>query len=117
MVFSRREWMVKHVTSVSNVSELHNWMIPGAQVWEFCLRGDSGSMSTATERAQDGASLGRSQSRPGAGREVTVVIEPSRGWASLRLWDLWKYRELLYFLVWRDVKVRYSQTAIGVAWA
>lgn len=74
-------------------------------------------MSTATERAPDGALVGMSQSRPGTGREITVVIEPSRGWASLRLWDLWKYRELLYFLVWRDVKVRYSQTAIGVAWA
>jgi len=44
-------------------------------------------------------------------------IEPSRGWISLRLRDLWTYRELLYFLVWRDVKVRYKQTLIGAAWA
>jgi lipopolysaccharide transport system permease protein len=46
-----------------------------------------------------------------------VVIQPSRGWVSLRLRELWDYRELLYFLVWRDVKVRYKQTALGAAWA
>jgi len=44
-------------------------------------------------------------------------IEPSRGWVSLQLHELWKYRELLYFLIWRDVKVRYKQTALGAAWA
>src|SRR6266481_5199464 len=44
-------------------------------------------------------------------------IEPSRGWVSLRLGELWEYRELLYFLVWRDIKVRYKQTALGAAWA
>ncbi|HOU11898.1 MAG TPA: ABC transporter permease [Anaerolineae bacterium] len=46
----------------------------------------------------------------------TVVIEPSRGWAALGLRDLWAYRELLFFLVWRDLKVRYRQTALGVLW-
>jgi lipopolysaccharide transport system permease protein len=46
-----------------------------------------------------------------------VVIEPTRGLAALRLGELWAYRELLYFLVWRDVKVRYKQTALGAAWA
>jgi lipopolysaccharide transport system permease protein len=45
-----------------------------------------------------------------------IRIQPSRGWVSLRLRDLWEYRELLYFLVWRDVKVRYKQTLLGVAW-
>jgi lipopolysaccharide transport system permease protein len=44
-------------------------------------------------------------------------IEPSRGWVSLKLGELWEYRELLYFLTWRDVKVRYKQTALGAAWA
>jgi lipopolysaccharide transport system permease protein len=44
-------------------------------------------------------------------------IEPSRGWVALRLKELWEYRELLYFLVWRDIKVRYKQTALGAAWA
>ncbi|HEV2844588.1 MAG TPA: ABC transporter permease [Thermoanaerobaculia bacterium] len=46
-----------------------------------------------------------------------TVIRPSRGWARVDLRELWSYRELLYFLVWRDVKVRYKQTALGVAWA
>jgi lipopolysaccharide transport system permease protein len=45
-----------------------------------------------------------------------VRIEPPRGWLDLRLGELWAYRELLYFFVWRDVKVRYKQTVIGVAW-
>ena len=44
-------------------------------------------------------------------------IEPSHGWVSLKLSEIWEYRELLYFLAWRDVKVRYKQTALGVAWA
>jgi lipopolysaccharide transport system permease protein len=46
-----------------------------------------------------------------------VVIAPTRGWPSLQLHEISAYRELLYFLVWRDVKVRYKQTALGVAWA
>jgi len=46
-----------------------------------------------------------------------VVIEPTRRLAALRLGELWEYRELLYFLVWRDIKVRYKQTALGAAWA
>jgi len=44
-------------------------------------------------------------------------IEPSAGWVSLKLRELWEYRELLYFLTWRDVKVRYKQTVLGAAWA
>jgi len=46
-----------------------------------------------------------------------IRIEPSKGWVSLKLADLWEYRELLYFLTWRDLKVRYKQTALGAAWA
>ena len=45
-----------------------------------------------------------------------LVIEPTRGWAALQLRAVWEYRELLYFLVWRDVKVRYKQTLLGVLW-
>jgi lipopolysaccharide transport system permease protein len=45
------------------------------------------------------------------------VIAPSPAWVPLRLRELWEYRELLYFLVWREIKVRYKQTALGVAWA
>jgi lipopolysaccharide transport system permease protein len=47
----------------------------------------------------------------------TILIRPSRGWVALNLRDLWRYRELLYFLTWRDIKVRYKQTALGAAWA
>jgi lipopolysaccharide transport system permease protein len=46
-----------------------------------------------------------------------LTIEPPRRWEVLNLRELWSYRELLYFLTWRDVKVRYKQTAIGAAWA
>lgn len=46
-----------------------------------------------------------------------IRIEPSKGWVSLRLQELWDYRELLYFLTWRDIKVRYKQTVLGAAWA
>lgn len=50
--------------------------------------------------------------------ELPVLrIAPSKGWAPLKLRDLWEYRELLYFLVWRDIKVRYKQTALGATWA
>ena len=48
---------------------------------------------------------------------TAVHIRPSSGWVSLRLKELFDYRELLYFLVWRDVKVRYKQTALGASWA
>ncbi|MBN1920222.1 MAG: ABC transporter permease [Anaerolineae bacterium] len=47
---------------------------------------------------------------------TTIVIRPTRGLASLGLGAVWEYRELLFFLVWRDVKVRYKQTALGVLW-
>lgn len=48
---------------------------------------------------------------------TTLRIAPSKGWVSLKLRELWEYRELLYFLVWRDIKVRYKQTALGATWA
>ena len=50
-------------------------------------------------------------------RTPRLRIAPSRGWVSLKLRELWEYRELLYFLVWRDIKVRYKQTALGASWA
>ncbi len=49
---------------------------------------------------------------------VSVIrIEPSQGWVAIKLHELWEYRELLYFLAWRDIKVRYKQTVLGAAWA
>jgi lipopolysaccharide transport system permease protein len=50
-------------------------------------------------------------------QQCHLRIEPSKGWVSLKLRELWEYRELLYFLAWRDVKVRYKQTVLGAAWA
>src|SRR5947199_3391086 len=49
--------------------------------------------------------------------EPLVVIQPSKRWSFLSLKDIWAYREWLFFLTWRDVKVRYKQTALGAAWA
>jgi lipopolysaccharide transport system permease protein len=55
---------------------------------------------------------------PAVSVEPTLTrIRPSRGWRAVDVHELWYYRELLYFLVWRDVKVRYKQTALGAAWA
>ena len=48
---------------------------------------------------------------------ATVYIKPATGLAALNLRDLWTYRELVYFMVWRDVKVKYKQTLLGMAWA
>jgi lipopolysaccharide transport system permease protein len=59
-----------------------------------------------------------SPSRPESQEHVSeVLIESSEPWFALKLGDVWTYRELLYFLVWRDVKVRYKQTVLGAAWA
>ena len=52
-----------------------------------------------------------------AGAIPVLRIEPSRGWVPLKLRELWEYRELLYFLTWRDIKVRYKQSVLGIAWA
>lgn len=46
-----------------------------------------------------------------------LVIEPQRGWSPVNWAEIWRFRELLYFLTWRDVKIRYKQTALGAAWA
>jgi lipopolysaccharide transport system permease protein len=50
--------------------------------------------------------------------DVRVIeIEPSRGWEALDLQGVWEYRELVWFLIWRDIKVRYKQASLGIAWA
>jgi lipopolysaccharide transport system permease protein len=46
-----------------------------------------------------------------------LIIQPSKGWIGVDWWELWRFRELLYFMVWRDVKVRYKQAVLGIAWA
>lgn len=56
-------------------------------------------------------------SEPTNWTDFDLVIKPSESWVPLRLRELWAYRELLYFLAWRDIKVRYKQTVLGAAWA
>ncbi len=57
------------------------------------------------------------RSQPAAALPAVHVIRPPQGWLELNLAELWAYRELLYFFVWRDIKVRYKQTLIGAGWA
>jgi lipopolysaccharide transport system permease protein len=63
------------------------------------------------------AASGARPSGTGAASPPVLRIEPSRGWVSLKLRELWEHRELLYFLTWRDIKVRYKQSVLGAAWA
>ena len=49
--------------------------------------------------------------------QYEIMLEPPRGWLNLRLRELWEFRELLFFLIWRDIKVRYKQTILGATWA
>lgn len=54
---------------------------------------------------------------PPTHHDYVLRLEPTRGWVPLKLKELWSYRELLYFLTWRDLKVRYKRTALGALWA
>ena len=75
-------------------------------------------MASPTETTGSETSVNSDREGPDGGRGATIRIEAPRGaWASLRLRELWEYRELLYFFVWRDVKVRYKQTIFGGLWA
>jgi lipopolysaccharide transport system permease protein len=67
--------------------------------------------------AQNLAELSQHTARENETVPQIIRVEPTRGFVSLRLKELWRYRELLYFFVWRDLKVRYKQTALGVVWA
>src|SRR4030042_4823394 len=49
--------------------------------------------------------------------EMVLYLHPSHGWSALNLLELWRFRELIYFLTWRDIKVRYKQTVLGASWA
>jgi lipopolysaccharide transport system permease protein len=78
----------------------------------------------ANDSAPPDSVLERPANLPSDGAPMTelplkplLTIESAHGWASLDLRDLWAHRDLFYFLIWRDVKVRYKQTALGVAWA
>jgi len=73
------------------------------------------SLETLPERITP-AGGAKATTEPGGDLPVTV-IEPRRAWRFVDMAEMWKYRELLVFLVWRDVKVRYKQTVLGAAWA
>src|ERR1700675_3307099 len=68
-------------------------------------------MATVTAPPQSAAPL-----PPQASVPTIVRIEPPHGWLELRLAEVWEYRELLFFFIWRDVKIRYAQTVVGVIW-
>ncbi len=77
-------------------------------------------MTTGTAWVEDADApepLVESDEESYSGSETPVRIRPSAGWRALDLRELWRYRELVYFLAWRDVKVRYKQTVLGAAWA
>ena len=72
---------------------------------------------SSARKAEPEVTLVRTPERESDRGRPTLLIRPSRGWAALDLADLWQYRELIYFLTWRDIKVRYKQTVLGGAWA
>lgn len=83
-------------------------------------RGASAAVVTALPEAgqdagQDATPVAAATAKPA--RKPAVVIVPSKAWVAVNFPALWSYRELLYFLVWRDVKVRYKQTVLGALWA
>lgn len=72
---------------------------------------------TGTDGSQPASTEPESEAIAAHGGVLAVRIEPSHGWRALRLSELWENRELVYFLTWRDIKVRYKQTLLGAAWA
>lgn len=76
---------------------------------------DSG-ITDSLSRLEPSVSLSEQKPAPVVTEQPLFIIEPSHSLVALKLSDIWFYRELLYFLVWRDLKVRYKQTVVGVAW-
>lgn len=73
---------------------------------------------TAQKKPDDQIKIDPTEERISAPDTLPVVfIRPSKGWSTLELREVWEFRELLYFLIWRDIKVRYKQTLLGAAWA
>jgi lipopolysaccharide transport system permease protein len=84
------------------------WPAGGPAAYTAGMRSEGELTEKAVELQEQTDTMGR--------KRPTVVIEASKGLAGLRLGNLWAYRELLYFLVWRDIKVRYKQTLLGILW-
>ncbi len=74
-------------------------------------------LKQVNQKVQENQTLANADKLRQAEAVSTIIIEPTRSWLSLKLRDIWQYRELLYFLAWRDVKIRYKQTVIGFLWA
>jgi len=74
-------------------------------------------LKQVNQKVQKNQTLANAEELRQAEEVPTIIIKPTRHWLSLKLRDLWQYRELLYFLTWRDVKIRYKQTVIGFFWA
>src|SRR5262245_47649076 len=75
------------------------------------------ALAVASDEAATTAGGAAPTAQTAQGNLPVTIITPRSGWAFLDLRELWRYRELLYFLTWRDVKVRYKQTVLGAAWA
>lgn len=71
----------------------------------------------APQSAAPVSGIGMSPSEPAAEPKHRTVILPPQGWQLVDLRELWRFRELVFFLIWRDVKIRYKQTVLGIAWA
>ena len=74
-------------------------------------------MTAAREQSTAPQEKARSSTAPSRDALPEIVFTPPTGWPGLNLRELWEFRDLLYFLVWRDIKVRYKQTVLGVGWA
>src|SRR2546421_666570 len=74
-------------------------------------------MTLSTTEMHIRPSLSEASAKPAARDDTELVIRPRKGWIAIDWAELWSHRELLYFLVWRDVKVRYKQAVLGFAWA
>jgi lipopolysaccharide transport system permease protein len=74
-------------------------------------------VTVISETTSETAKVADTDQKQSSLQQYHLRIEPSKGWVSLKLRELWEYRELLYFLTWRDIKVRYKQTVLGAAWA
>ncbi len=72
---------------------------------------------SAIARELSSAAMAESFQSGRASLRHMTLLRPSKGWSALKLAEVWEYRELLYFLTWRDILVRYKQTVLGAAWA